>query len=214
MGLMYTFIWVFMNFVTRVFFRIKIVNGHNIPSDGAFILASNHISLADPPILGGATRRPVHFMAKKELFENPLFGRLLRNISAFPVDRSGPDRAAMKEALSLLKAGQPVAMFPEGTRGRDGEFLKAQAGVGMIARKSEVPIVPVYMTGSNRLRDCFWGREKLCVIYGKAIDSETVQAYDTGKEGYLRLSEDIMSRIKSIKREHLLEMNLSHQEAG
>ncbi|UCD17981.1 MAG: 1-acyl-sn-glycerol-3-phosphate acyltransferase, partial [Candidatus Zixiibacteriota bacterium] len=94
----------------------------NIPKDGPFILASNHISLTDPPILGASVSRPVHFMAKKELFKNRAFGALLRRLNAYPVNRRGFDKAAIRTAISLLRSAQGMVIFPEGTRARDDGF--------------------------------------------------------------------------------------------
>jgi 1-acyl-sn-glycerol-3-phosphate acyltransferase len=214
MNILYTFFWFVINFVTHVFFRIRIVNRDRLPREGAYILASNHISLADPPILGSTLNRPIHFMAKKELFEIPLFGGMLRIINAFPVDRKGVDRSAIKKAVALLNSNRSVVIFPEGTRGKHGKLLKPQPGIGLIARHCHVPIVPTFMTGSNRLGDCFRGRENLSVIYGQPIDSDEVKAYDTGKDGYRRLADEIMSRIQKIKDEYELASQVTHQGAG
>ncbi len=214
MNVIYTFFWFVLNFMTRVLFRIEIVNSNLLPHEGAYILASNHISLADPPIIGSTLDRPIFFMAKRELFQNFLFGKLLHKINAFPVDRGGVDRSAVKKALEVLKGNHALVIFPEGTRGLHGKLLKPQPGIGLIAHRSRVPIVPAYMTGSNRLRDCLWGREKLSVIYGQPIDSEEVKAYDTGKDGYRRLADEIMSRIQKIKDEYELASNVRHQGAG
>lgn len=214
MNILYTFFWVLINFITHVLFRIKIVNRDLLPREGAYILASNHISLADPPILGSALDRPIYFMAKKELFQNFLFGALLRKINAFPVDRGGVDRSAIKKAVAILDSNRSLVIFPEGTRGRHGKLLKPQPGIGLIARHCAVPIVPAFMTGSNRLRDCFLGREILSVIYGQPIDSDEVKAYDTGKDGYRRLADEIMSRIQRIKDEYKLASEVTHQGAG
>ena len=214
MNVIYTFFWFVLNFMTRVLFRIEIVNSNLLPHEGPYILASNHISLADPPIIGSTLDRPIFFMAKRELFQNFLFGRLLRKINAFPVDRGGVDRSAIKKALEVLKGNHALVIFPEGTRGLYGKLLKPQPGIGLIAHHSNVPIVPAFMTGSNRLRDCLWGRGKLSVIYGQPIDSEEVKAYDTGKDGYRQLADEIMSRIQKIKDEYELASNVRHQGAG
>lgn len=117
---------------------LEMVHGERIPSAGPAIVAANHIALFDPFAVGQATRRRVHFMAKKEVFQTPLGHWFNTTGNAFPVDRSRPDLGAIRMALRILGAGQILVIFPQGTRG--GQV--ARGGVGLIALRSRAPVVP------------------------------------------------------------------------
>ena len=134
----------------RIFFRLEAVGRERVPATGPVLLVSNHVSALDPPLVGGAAPRPVCFMAKEELFGIPLFGRLIRALNARPVRRDGSDMRALKAALALLREGRAILVFPEGTRGEEGQPLrKGKPGVGMLAVLSGAPVVPVYVSGSG-----------------------------------------------------------------
>jgi len=148
-------IYYIVYFLTKVFswlyFPFSAYYTRRIPRHGGFILASNHISNLDPMLLGICSVRRMNFMAKIELFKGFL-GYLLVRLGSFPVRRGEADFGAMREALKRLKDGKPVLIFVEGTRRiNDDEPPKAQPGVGFIAMKSKVPIVPVYIKGTNKV---------------------------------------------------------------
>ena len=146
-------IYYFTYFLTKVlsflFFPRTVKGLENVPSKGPYILASNHISNLDPVIMGISTPHRLRFMAKIELFKNPLMGWWLKQLWAFPIKRGESDFGALKQALKFFKEGYPVLLFPEGTRRMDDTPLPAQAGAGFLAMKSQLPIVPVYIQGSN-----------------------------------------------------------------
>ena len=127
----------------------------NVPREGAFILVSNHISLLDPMIIGGTagqlTGRLVHFMAKEELRHWPVIGWLATQAGVYFVRRGEGDRAAQRLSLDLLARGEPIAVFPEGTRSRDGSLGEPRDGAALLAMRAGVPLLPVSITGSNRL---------------------------------------------------------------
>jgi 1-acyl-sn-glycerol-3-phosphate acyltransferase len=134
----------------RLLFRLEIVSPGLVPATGPVLIVSNHVSLLDPPLVGGAAPRPLFFMAKEELFRIPLFGRLIRSLNARPVRRDGSDMRALKAALAQLEEGHALLVFPEGTRGEEGQPLReGKAGVGMLAVLSGAPVVPVYVSGSG-----------------------------------------------------------------
>ncbi|TDO87847.1 1-acyl-sn-glycerol-3-phosphate acyltransferase [Halanaerobium saccharolyticum] len=139
----YQSIRIFLLVVFKIFFRIKINGKENLPEQGAVIVMSNHISAFDPPLLAAIFSRPVRFMAKKELFENPIIRFVLFLADAFPVDRSKNDITAVKKALSLLKDQEVLGLFPEGTRHPEGKLGDPKAGSVMLAIKSGAPILPV-----------------------------------------------------------------------
>ena len=180
---------------------MKAFGTDHIPRRGPFILACNHISYFDPPLVGSMFSRPLHFMAKKELFGNRFFGWILKSVNAFPVSRRGVDRAAITRASEILAGGGGLLIFPEGTRAREGRFLKARPGIGMIAAESGVPVIPCYVQGLNRPGDCFWGRLKAGVICGQPLEVAGGQNFDDGGEGYRALADEIMNRIKELKKE-------------
>jgi 1-acyl-sn-glycerol-3-phosphate acyltransferase len=123
----------------------------NIPARGAAILAPNHIADCDPPFVGLSVHRPLWFMAKRELFDIPVLGKLIAFAQAFPVDRDAPDRAALKRAEELLKAGQIVVVFPEGRLSQSGELQPILPGALMLALRAKVPVIPVGIAGTNQV---------------------------------------------------------------
>ncbi len=137
--------------IARTFFAFSVEGQERVPESGPVILAPNHVSYLDPFLVGVAVSRRVHFMAKKELFRNPLVGWLLRGVQAYPVTRERVDPSTLKRTLSLLAAGQVVLMFPEGTRG-DGRALgQAKPGIAVIAAHSGAVVVPVFHWGAEQV---------------------------------------------------------------
>jgi len=128
--------------LTSTLFAARVVGAENVPASGPLVVAENHRSYLDPPLLGTWFPRVLHYMAKRELFANPLIGAVLRSVHAFPVDRDRADLGAIKHALELLKRGECVGIFPEGRRNEDGA-AKARGGAILIAATARCPLVPV-----------------------------------------------------------------------
>jgi len=138
----------------------RLDGAENVPPSGAFILVSNHINWKDPPWMEFALGRAIRYMAKRELFEVPVIGYVLRGIGAFPVRRGEADRGALQLALAVLAAGQPLGYFPEGHRSESGQLLRGRPGVAFIAQHSAARIIPFAVTGSKRARlGRFWRRD-------------------------------------------------------
>jgi 1-acyl-sn-glycerol-3-phosphate acyltransferase len=135
--------------LTKVVFDLRVEGREHIPQSGGAILAANHVSFMDPVILGVAAWRPLHFMAKEELFRCRPFGWLLRLFHAFPVDRRRTDLQAMKRAISLVREGEIVLIFPEGTRGDGTRLQEAKPGIGFIAARSAAPVIPALHRGTE-----------------------------------------------------------------
>lgn len=131
-------------------YRAEVVGAAHVPETGPVILVSNHIAWWDPPFVGVASPRRVHFMAKAELFEYPVFGTLLRMVGAYPVRRGQPDRAALRTTYAHLDAGRVVAIFAEGTRSKSGVMKAFEPGAALVALKSRAPVVPVAIRGPYR----------------------------------------------------------------
>ncbi len=132
----------------RLLFRMEVSGREHEPLHGPVLVVANHWSALDPPVLGCALRRPVHFMAKEELFRIPLARTWIRWVGAFPVRRGKPDRAAIRTALELLGRGEVVVVFPEGTRNPRGYLLPAEPGAAFLALRARVPILPVGILGT------------------------------------------------------------------
>jgi 1-acyl-sn-glycerol-3-phosphate acyltransferase len=201
MSVLYALGYSLTRLASKLVFRIKTRGQQNFPKTGGFILAANHISYYDPTLVGSWAPRVVCFMAKRELFKNPLFGAVLRNVNALPLNRIGLDRLAIKVSLDKIAEGYGLVVFPEGTRSKTGAFREPRAGVGMLARRAGCPIIPAYIQGPNRLRDCFLGRERMCIIYGEPISEDWVAGRPEGKEGYHQITQRVMARIGQLKEE-------------
>ncbi len=146
-------VWHFFRCVFAVGFRWRIYNAGRVPRNGPFILASNHASLLDPPVVGSACPREISYLARESLFRFPVVGGVLKWCRAIPVDREGGGAAGLKGILDRLKAGGGILLFPEGTRTRDGRLQPARSGVGLAVLKSSAPVVPVRVFGTFEAMD-------------------------------------------------------------
>lgn len=151
-GLWYRFIrglakWAFF----KPYTRLKVSGKQNVPTDGPLIVAPVHLSHLDPPVTSVSMPRPIAFMAKKELFEVKVFGPLIRSLGAFPVKRGGGDLSAFKLALAILEEGQALLVFPEGSRGDGVTLGKIQSGVALLAKRSGAKVLPVGISGTERV---------------------------------------------------------------
>lgn len=133
----------------RGYFRVRLEGLEEVPRKGPLVLAVNHVSALDPIIVAALFPRPVHFMAKEELFRNPLLGQVMRWVYAFPVRRGEADRQAVSRALELLRAGRVVGIFPEGTRSLDGQLGRLQGGAAWLALKGGAPVLPALILGTQ-----------------------------------------------------------------
>lgn len=160
----YTFARSVVNMIYKPLYRIETIGQENIPKVGSVLLCSNHISNFDPIVVGITTPRPVHFMAKEELFRVPLFGKFVPYLNAFPVKRGMSDREALRKGLAILKEDSVLGLFPEGTRSKTGELGEGLAGAGFFATRSQALIVPCAVIGPYKAFN------KLKVVYGKPVD--------------------------------------------
>lgn len=144
--------------------RLRVTGRHHIPARGAVIFAANHISDFDPPLLGLMIRRPVAFMAKRELWDIWWLAPIITLLGAFQVDQTTADRAALRRAEEVLGAGDPLGIFPEGFISKTGELRKIEPGTLLIALKTGVPIVPVGLAGAQHI-----------VPYGQVLPRLTLQ---------------------------------------
>jgi 1-acyl-sn-glycerol-3-phosphate acyltransferase len=135
--------------MARTLWRAQASGMENVPRDGPLIVACNHVSYLDPPVMGSFCPRRISYMAKKELFAIPVLGSVIRGLGAYAVDRGGSATAAIKRSLEVLRHGGAVGIFPEGTRNRSGDVMP-QAGVALLASLAKAPVVPACILGSDR----------------------------------------------------------------
>ena len=199
MKLFYWFIWSLARIVLVVFGKLKLVNTENIPKTGGVVVASNHVAAIDPPVLGSSISRQLFFMAKKELFDVFILGRLISNLNSIPVKRGVFDRNALEMSENALKDGFGLILFPEGTRSKTGELGPGKPGMGMLARKAEVPIMPVYIKNSKIFHKLWFTSKRLEVWFGEPISKEWVVNQPNDKTGYRAIVAELMDRIGALK---------------
>jgi len=186
----------------RLFHGFAVEGLENIPKDGPFLLASNHLSFLDPPALGCRMPRNLHYFARDSLFKGPL-GMLIRALNSIPVNRSQLDLATLRTVLKVLKDGHPLLVFPEGTRSEDGSLGEGKKGVGMLVAKSRVPVLPARIFGSYEIlgkgKSLPRIGRKLRVRYGPLLYFEELDPGGKGGERYDEISQSVMTAISRIK---------------
>ena len=182
----------------RKLWRIHVVNPEHERPDGTYLICANHQSLLDPVLLGAAIRHNPRYMAKAELSRIPLLKQLVTALGAYFVDRGGTDVAAIKKSITLLKDGESVIMFPQGTRykGVDPATTKVKFGCAMIASRAGVPVLPVYLEVKKHRVRLF---RKTVVRIGKEISPEELAAVSEGPEDHKHGAELIFNRILSLR---------------
>lgn len=179
--------------VFKPWYRIEAIGREHFPKEGGVLLCSNHIHNFDPMVVGIMAPRPIHYMAKEEIFSVPVLGNIVRKCNAFPVKRGFNDREALRTGLKLLKDGHVFGLFPEGTRSKNGELGKGLSGAGFFALRSTAAVVPCAIIGPYR------SFRKLKVVYGQPIDLEEMRKEKASAE---QVTELIMSKIEKLKKEH------------
>lgn len=176
----------------RLFYRLKVTGSENMPRTGGVVLCANHASNIDPVALAVASKRPVHFMAKKELFQKKFGAYWLRQLNAFPVDRQSADMATYKSAISLLETGRVLGIFAQGTRSSEVEIKGAKTGAAFFALKAQATIVPVKISSDYKLFS------RVSVRIGQPISLESYKNQKI-KTGMLNeITENIMEKIKEM----------------
>lgn len=200
-GLLYRIGWWLFSTFFRLFHRYRVEGAENVPAEGGVLLVANHASLLDPPLLGCSINRPVHFMAKEELFKIPILKWVLPRVNAFPVRRGGADRSAIRTAIELLEKGKVIGIFPEGTRTRTGELLPLRRGASLVALKANVPVVPVGILGTFRpvrWRGLLPRFNRFVVRIGEPIDLSSLCEGEDERERVERAAAVMMERIAGL----------------
>ncbi|MFK2824228.1 lysophospholipid acyltransferase family protein [Bacillus sp. B190/17] len=174
-------------------YRIEVIGREHVPKEGGVLLCSNHISNLDPPVVGITSARPISFMAKEELFHAPVFGKMLKHLKAFPVKRGMSDREALRKGLQILKEGNVLGLFPEGTRSKTGEVGQGLSGAGFFALRTNAHVIPCAIIGPYKLFS------KLKVVYGPPINMDELRSQKASIE---ETTEVIMSHIRKLKDEY------------
>ena len=182
---------ILFKYIFKIFFNCKIEGLENIPIKKGVVIASNHVSLLDPPLIGTFLPREIHFMAKEELFQIPVFGYIITKLKAFPVKRGTADRVAIKKAISLLSDGGCLGVFPEGTRSNDGNLGSAEPGMSLIAIKADVPVIPTAVViENNKILGA-----NIKIKFGTPISYNKELSV---KDAMQNFTEEIMSEIKKL----------------
>ena len=183
----------------KIYFRLEVNGADNIPEKGGVLVASNHSSFLDPVIVGVGISRQTYYLTKQSLFEIPIFGLLIKALHTIPVRRELVSVSTFKELIKSLNAKKAIILFPEGTRSTDGKLGQGKIGIGMLALKTDVPIVPVYIDGAVKAfpKHGKWIQpKKIRVVFGKPI---MPNSKDPNKNNYRRISSQVMESINRLR---------------
>ena len=186
-----------------LFHRMRVKGRDNIPKTGPVIIAANHASYLDPPIIGvAAWRREVRFLARDSLYSNPFIKWFYLKLKTIPMSRERGDVAALKAGLKVLKNNQIIGLYPEGTRTQDGELQEAKGGIGFLIAKAKAPVVPTFIDGNfnafPRGASCP-KPTKITVYFGEAIHPEELEQWSGSKDGFQKIGDHVMSKIEDLK---------------
>lgn len=168
----------------------------NVPRRGPVILAANHKSYLDPPLIGSCLPREIHYLAKRELFSVPLLAWWIRAHNAIPIDRTGFDRDGIERALGILRDGGALLVFPEGTRIRSDGFAEPKEGIAWLVARAEVPVIPVYVRGTWAGQRS--GRPGILVRFGIPFRFDPVPPGRAGRAQFPAIAERIMAEIRRL----------------
>lgn len=200
--------WAGFRGLYRFYFGWRVYNAERVPLQGPVILASNHASFIDPPLVGAGIKRGINYLARESLFRFPVLGWVLHRWQAVPVDREGGGAKGLKAILDRLLAGGAIILFPEGTRSRDGKLQPARSGIGLTVIKSAAPVVPVRVFGTyeaygRHLR--FPRPRRVTVKYGRAMLFDGLRAEakvcskQRLKEIYQQVANELMAAIEKLE---------------
>lgn len=188
----YRFSWSLCYAVMRTFYGFRAYNAHNVPARGPVIVACNHVSYFDPVVLGLGFRRPITYLAKKELFAVPALGPVITALGVLSLDREAGGVAALRGALRALKDDRCIGIFPEGTRNFDGQ-AQGKGGAALLGSLSGAPIVPAAIAGSQNMRPF----HRISVTYGEPLVIERVRKADG--DALEKWTAEIMRRIRALE---------------
>lgn len=203
----------------RWYLRLEVVGREHVPAAGGLLVAGNHVSYLDVPMLACALGRQADFMGKRELFHHPVIGLIYRSLGGFPIRRGGVTKGALSEAIRRLRSGRVVVMYPEGQISLTGELLPPKPGLGLIVARADVPVLPAYVTGTDEAmpRGKWWIRpRRVTVRLGPPMrflaaataagnkhdnDDKNGAAGDQDKVQYREISRTVMDAIERLHQE-------------
>jgi 1-acyl-sn-glycerol-3-phosphate acyltransferase len=208
MNIVYFIGWCGYRALFKLYFRWRVYNSERVPLEGGVILAANHASYLDPPLVGSGVKRGINYLAREDLFRFPVMGWVLRQWQVVPVDRYGGGAAGLRAILDRLLLGGAIILFPEGTRTRDGKLQPARSGIGLTVIKSTAPVVPVRVFGTFEA----YGRHlrlprprQVAVKYGQPMRFEQLRAEAKVcskprlKQIYQQVADEIMTVIAELE---------------
>jgi len=201
--LLYWSAWLVARMLARLLFRLKVEGGGNIPKKGGVIIAANHASYLDIPILGCGASRRLSFMGRIDLFHG-VIGAVMRYLGWIPIRRERVDRRGFDEAIRRVKAGEAVVIYPEGGRSDDGKLQPGKPGIGIIVEATGCPVIPTLLEGTYDALppDAKWIRLRpIRVVYGPPMDFSSLLGRENGEEKkavYQQISQEIMDRISAL----------------
>jgi 1-acyl-sn-glycerol-3-phosphate acyltransferase len=191
--------------ICRLLFRYRVHHADRVPQEGACIIAANHASYLDPPLVGMAAKhRRVRFMARDTLYKNRAIRWMFDQFGCVAIDRTKGDVAALRAGIRVLRNGEVLGLFPEGTRTLDGELQPAKGGVGFLIAKGKAPVVPVYIRGSYEAMPK--GRKglrfpRIDIYFGHPMAPETLSSDEKGRSQYTVVGQKVMDAIAQLKAE-------------
>jgi len=202
--MLYAIAQVVIGFLARFFFRLKVFGHDWIPQQGGVLIASNHVSYLDIPLLGCAMKRKAHFIGKVELVRNPVMAFLFRYLNGIPIKRGGVNRKVFLDIADRLKRGEVVVIYPEGGINKTGDVKKLKPGIGMLVAMTGVPVVPALIKGTEKALPvgAKWiRRHPVTVFFGSPLDFGPRLNHENGKPMYEEISSEVMLGFKRLEKE-------------
>jgi len=185
--------------IAKTFFSYRVIGAENMIEEGPCIIAANHCSYLDPPLVGVACKRAIHYLARKTLLDWPILGPIFPQLNVIPVDQDNPERSALMGIIRVVRGGGAALIFPEGSRSLDGHIQDSQPGIGLVVAKTGAPVVPVRVSGSfeafPRERG-FPRRVPINVIIGKVLRFDEIVV--DGRDAYQKTSDRIMDAVAQL----------------
>ena len=198
----YGILWILCRVLSSLFLRYRTRGVERVPVSGGVLLAVNHASYADIPLLGCGIRRRLFYLGRANLFPHPLVNRFLRSLGWVPLKHDRWGHKAFRDAVDMLKAGKTVVIFPEGTRTPNGALQPGRPGIGLLVAAAQCPVVPVYLRGTYDVLPMGATRLRLHpveVLFGEPMDFREECRHEKGKALYQRISQTVMARIAELR---------------
>jgi len=188
----------FFRTIMKLAGNYRILNRERLDNWESCIIAANHLSYFDPPFLGSIFPHEIYYLAKSELFKNPLFGGILKYFNAIPVKRGVVDRNTISRLKKILAKNKALLIFPEGSR----KSFSAKPGIGILVYDMKVPILPVYIENSNHMLSCLFRKRRLNIYLGEKIQPDKYVNMPADKNTYRLIAEEILEKINGLPHEY------------